>query len=170
MYLPLHFHLHLSLFSFSFASLLFCLSLSLLCLFSFSLLSSLYTQKRILTSQMIPPNGATLDVKFMCVSCVWCLVCCVLCVCVCVGSGVPVVCTFDPVPRVHIQNVHMCVPATRPHVWTFCQYTRRRFECTHGVGFIKENTRRVITCPRGSPNNHWMLPISSLRISSTLNP
>ena len=28
-----------------------------------------------------------------------------------------------------------------------------------GVGFIKENTRRVITCPRSSSSNRWILPI-----------
>ena len=83
MYLPLH--LHLSLFSFSFPSLLYCLSLSLLLLSSL-FLSSLFSSdtETDLTSQMIPPGGAGLDVKFTCEDVVWVVVCCCVLLCVAV--------------------------------------------------------------------------------------
>ena len=57
-------------------------------------------------------------------------------------------------PRVYRQHVHMF-------------HTCGRVADTHGdvlnvhmgVGFIKENTRRVVTCPRGSPSKRWILHI-----------
>ena len=165
MYLPL---LHLSLFSFLFLLFPFLLfpfpSLSLLFLLSFSLslflfsLFSLHTETD-LSSQMIPQGGAGLDVK----SCVQtrcgfpcCVVRCALCVvCVCGVWGVWGTCRvyIRNAARVYIQNVTVC---TGNHVHMF--FTCGRFAARHGdvlnvhtwVGFIKENTRGVITCPRGS--------------------
>ena len=167
MYLPL---LHLSLFSFLFLLfpfLFFSLSFSfsslsplfLSSLFFSLFLSSLCTQKTDLSSQMIPQGGAGLDVKscvqtrcgFPC--CVVRCALCVVCVCVC-GGGVgylPCVhskrspCVHSKRHRVYRQHVHMF-------------FTCGRFAARHAdvlnvhtwVGFIKENTRGVITCPRGS--------------------
>ena len=97
---------------------------------------------------------------------------CGLCLCVCVCVSVLVkknpVCRFQHA-SVCTLKTSPCVPATCPHVqsmWTFCQYTRGRFERTHGGVFecthwvqglsssvllTKICPRWVITCFRGSP-------------------
>ena len=66
-------------------------------------------------------------VWWWCVRAIWCAVWCVCCLCVTrLGTRKTPVCRFKTPP---------CVPAKRAHVFNmraFCQYTRRRFEPTHG--------------------------------------
>ena len=90
-------------------------------------------------------SSPSLEAKGSCVCCgcvLW--LCCVLCAVLSNGRVVVRGAWCDTLKknrvwiqkrlRVYIQNVS-CVPAKRPRAqikWAFCQYTRRRFECTHG--------------------------------------
>ena len=83
-----------------------------------------------------------------------CGVVCVLCVrglcCVCVcGCVVCVVCVWRGLARGKLPvcryKTHPCVPAKRPHMFNmraFCQYTRKRFERTHGDVFNLHTVKR----------------------------
>ena len=80
----------------------------------------------------------------------------VLCMCVW-RCGAPAVCTFETLP-VSTFDASPCVPATRPHVWymwTFCQYTPRRFECTHGRWVSSKKTHVELSLAR----NRWIVPV-----------
>ena len=67
--------------------------------------------------------------------------------------------------RVHVQNVPICTDTTRTHVetcvrvvpvqtGTFCSYTRRRAEWTHGFFFLASHTRQHNTIPHDTTTHN----------------
>ena len=112
-------------------SLFLCLSLSLsvsLCL-SLSLSVSLCLSLSVSVSVSLSPCGAVLWCCVVCcvVLCVWCGVLCVVWCVARLGTQKKPPCVDSKRPRVYRHHAHMCY-----HMRAWCQYTRGRFEPTHG--------------------------------------